>query len=81
MPQVVPIPRRAAAVGMEFSDQPEFPQLFQRVFDVAFIEAHHRIAVALLIAAGRECLECERIVFRSGQTFFDQHPEHSPLRA
>src|SRR5438876_5931008 len=62
----------AAVRGTHRADQGLSVERMQSLADGSFVEIHHRIAIRFLVAGIDESIERERVVFGSGDLFFDE---------
>jgi hypothetical protein len=66
----------AAVRGADGTDQGFSIERMQGLANDSFVEIHRRIAIRFLIAGVDECVERKRIVFGSGDLFFDEGAQH-----
>ncbi len=67
----------AAVRGADGADQGLSIERMQGVANGGFVESHDRIAIRFLVAGVDESVEGERIVFGSGDFFFDEGAQHA----
>ena len=71
---------RPPRFGMDDRRQSNFAQAPDRLLDFVFVVIGKRVPGALLVAAGGQRFERQRIRFRNGQRLFDHRSQHAALR-
>jgi hypothetical protein len=76
----VRVAHHAPGSAVAVDDQGLAFERIQGVLNLALSDVHRRLAAALLIAAGDERIEGERVVVGRGELLLDQHREDARLQ-
>jgi len=69
----------ATVRGADGTDKGLFVQRVERFADGVFVEIHGRLAIRFLVAGIDESVQGERVVFGSGDLFFDEGAQDAAL--
>jgi hypothetical protein len=69
----------ATVRGADGADKGLLAQRMQRLSDSGFVEIHGGFAIRFLVAGIDESVQRERVVFRSGDLFFDESAQDAAL--